>query len=127
MKVLEKERIYSDAQRKNARQSELDLALKSLHTYCSELEMAKRNLNKQVQQNTIKIIIFCEKVCDVYVPAVSHIFFHFNIIFTEYYVLSSIILFLLTQDNMVRHYIILNEMKLYHISYFRLYQIFFMM
>ena len=61
MKVLEKERIYSDAQRKNARQSELDLALKSLHTYCSELEMAKRNLNKQVQQNTIKILIFCEK------------------------------------------------------------------
>ena len=58
MKVLEKERIYSDAQRKNARQSELDLSLKALHSFCTELEMAKRNLNKQVQQNNENINFF---------------------------------------------------------------------
>ena len=65
MKVLEKERIYSDAQRKNARQSELDLSLKALHSFCTELEMAKRNLNKQVQQNNENINFF-ERVFDMY-------------------------------------------------------------
>ena len=48
-KVMERERMYSEAQRKGSRQADLELSLKNLNTQCEEVEKRKRLLATQVR------------------------------------------------------------------------------